>query len=97
MIQIFVLVGGIIFGIFFGIFISPKFVLKTAGVLIALLVVGLIISLFLSEYFPDYFVGAGNFVWYFGVSAIAVGFIAIPVLIGSYVALLVKQAISRGE
>ena len=83
MVLSFVLIVGFIAGIF----IPQNFVLKVGLSLFVLSVVGLVISSFMSE----------TYVWFFGVSAMAVGFVTIFTLLGGFVASLIRRAFNRGD
>ena len=77
----------LIVGFIAGIFIPQKVVLKVGLSLFVITLVGLIVSTFLSE----------TYVWYFGVSAMAVGFITIYTLLGGFVASLIKRVFNKAD
>jgi len=66
-----------------GIFVPPRTVLKVVAALIATALIGLIISAFFSQ----------TLVWFFGVSALAVWFAAIPAVLSGVLTSRIKRTL----
>jgi hypothetical protein len=80
--------SALICGFTVGMFIQPKTVIKFACILVAICIFGLIVSAYLHS---------ETFVWIFGLSCMAVPFVAGVALFGSLLTPVIKEAFKKGK